>query len=165
MSGPDDRAVIGRAEAVLRAAEAAGLKLATAESCTGGLLAAVLTEIEGLSHVFDRGFVAYTDAAKQQLLGVRRETLERCGAVSAPCAEELAAGALERAEADVAVSVTGFAGGGAPGEAAEGLVYAGVAIRGRRPRAAELHLPAATRAAPAWPRCASPSTCWRTASP
>lgn len=145
MSHHADDSVMGRAEEVLRAADKAGLTLATAESCTGGLLSALLTEIEGVSHVFERGFVVYTDEAKQEVLDVAPATLERCGAVSAPCAAELAAGALAHSRADVAVSITGYAGGGGPGED-PGLVYFGLAVRGLPPHATEAHFPPDTRA-------------------
>jgi nicotinamide-nucleotide amidase len=142
---PLDRSVMSRAARVLRAADRASLTIATAESCTGGLLSAVLTEIEGVSHVFERGFVVYTDEAKQEVLDVSAATLERCGAVSAPCAAELAGGALAHSHADVAVSITGYAGGGAPDED-HGLVYFGLAVRGMPARATEAHFPPDTRA-------------------
>jgi nicotinamide-nucleotide amidase len=106
------------------------LKLTTAESCTGGLLASVLTDVVGYSHAFERGFVVYTDEAKHELLGVPMEQLERCGAVSEPVAVAMAQGALEAARADVAVAVTGFAGRGAPGEE-PGLVHFAAARLGR----------------------------------
>jgi nicotinamide-nucleotide amidase len=144
MSNHADASAIGRATQILRAADAAGLTIATAESCTDGLLSAVLTEIEGVSHVFERGFVVYTDEAKQEVLDVAPATLERCGAVSAPCAAELAAGALEHSRADIAVSITGYAGGGAPGEDS-GLVYFGLAVRGHPARATEAHFPPDSR--------------------
>ena len=104
----------------------------TAESCTGGLLAAVLTEIAGSSDVLERGFVTYSNAAKQQELGVAGELLARHGAVSAEVAQAMAAGALARAGADVAISITGIAGPGG-GSAAKpvGLVYLGAASIGR----------------------------------
>jgi len=90
--------------------------LVTAESCTGGWAAQVVTSIAGSSAWFDRGFVTYSDAAKQELLGVRAETLERHGAVSEETAREMARGALERSRADVALAITGIAGpgGGTP---------------------------------------------------
>jgi nicotinamide-nucleotide amidase len=145
MRASSDAAIGARAASVLRAAQTAGLRIATAESCTGGLLSAVLTEIEGMSHVFERGFVVYTDEAKRELLGVAPATLERCGAVSAPCAAEMAEGALTRSRADVAVSITGYAGESGPDEQ-PGLVYFGLAVRGRSPRATEAHFPPDTRA-------------------
>jgi nicotinamide-nucleotide amidase len=106
------------------------LKLATAVSCTGGLLSSVLTDVVGFSHAFERGFVVYTDAAKHELLGVPTDVLARCGAVSEPVAIAMAQGALEGARADVAVSVTGYAGRGAAGEE-PGLVYFASARLGR----------------------------------
>ncbi len=110
------------AEDVLRAADEKHLRIATAESCTGGLLAALLTDVRGLSHVFDRGFVVYSKDAKCDLLGIARGKVESCGAVSEPIACEMAQGALRRSQADVAVSITGFAGPGGPGDE-EGLVH------------------------------------------
>jgi len=88
------------------------LRLATAESCTGGLLASLLTDVEGCAHVFDRGFVAYTDEAKIDIVGVAPALLRQVSAVSAPVAEAMAAGALARSAADIAISTTGFAGRG-----------------------------------------------------
>ena len=109
--------------------------IATAESCTGGLVAGALTDIPGSSDVFDRGFVTYSNAAKQDLLGVTAETLARYGAVSEPTAREMAEGALARSAAGLAVSVTGIAGpGGGGGEKPEGRVCFGLALRGRETR-------------------------------
>jgi nicotinamide-nucleotide amidase len=108
---------------------AAGKKrVATAESCTGGLIAAALTEIAGSSAVFEYGFATYSDKAKSEMLGVPPELIERHGAVSAEVAEHMAEGARERARADFAVSATGIAGPGG-GSAAKpvGLVYIGLA--------------------------------------
>lgn len=110
-----------------------GWTVALAESCTGGLLAAVLTDIEGCAHGFDRGFVTYTDAAKTRQLDVPRRLLEVHGAVSEPVAEAMVQGALAQSDADLALSVTGFAGPGAPGEEA-GLVFFGLQRRGAEPR-------------------------------
>lgn len=118
-----------RAERVLRAADEQELKLATAESCTGGLLAALLTDVHGLGHVFDRGFVVYAKQAKCDLLGIAREKVDACGAVSEPVAREMALGALRRSNADIAVSITGFAGPGGPDDE-EGLVHFACARRG-----------------------------------
>src|SRR5215208_2206925 len=106
------------------------LRLATAESCTGGLLASVLTDVVGYSHAFERGFVVYTDEAKHEVLGVPKEMLARCGAVSQAVAMAMAQGALEASTADVAVSITGFAGRGGPGEE-PGLVHFAAARLGR----------------------------------
>ncbi|WP_348657452.1 CinA family protein [uncultured Sulfitobacter sp.] len=118
-----------RAEAVLKILCNREMKLATAESCSGGLLAALLTDIEGLSHAFERGFVTYTDLSKQELLGVDHKVLRDFGAVSRPTARAMAEGALARSGADIAVSTTGFAGPGGEGDE-EGLVHFALARRG-----------------------------------
>ena len=107
---------------VLNEACARDLRLATAESCTGGLLASLLTDVEGSSHAFDRGFVVYTDEAKRDLLGVPDAVLREHGAVSRAVALAMAEGALERSPADVALAVTGFAGRAKDGEE-PGLVH------------------------------------------
>jgi nicotinamide-nucleotide amidase len=107
-----------------------GLRLAAAESCTGGLLASLLTDIPGRSHAFERGFVTYTDEAKHEMLGVPLESLARQGAVSEETARSMAEGALTRSRAQVAVSITGFTEG-APGQPG-GLVHFACA-RGDRP--------------------------------
>ena len=86
------------------------MHLVTAESCTGGLIAATVTDIAGSSAWFDRGFVVYTPEAKMQMLGVQPETLNRCGVVSEPVAREMAVGALAHSKATIAVAVTGVAG-------------------------------------------------------
>lgn len=117
------------AEALLIAARAKGLWLATAESCTGGLLAGAITTPPGASAIFDRGFVTYTNEAKQDLLGVREETLAAHGAVSEEVAREMAEGALARSKAQVAVSVTGIAGPGGSERKPEGRVCFGLATR------------------------------------
>ncbi len=123
----------------------AGLKIATAESCTGGLVAAALTSIAGSSDVVERGFVTYTNEAKEQQLGVPRLALLSYGAVSEPVARAMAEGALRESLADVAVSVTGIAGpGGATAEKPVGLVHFGVARRGQ-PTLAERHVFAGDR--------------------
>jgi nicotinamide-nucleotide amidase len=98
------------------------LMVVTAESCTGGLLASLLTDVEGASHAFERGFVSYSDTAKCELLGIERETIDGCGAVSRQTAEAMVRGALLHSHGDVAVSITGFAGPGAPGDE-PGLVH------------------------------------------
>ena len=118
-----------RAEKVLALAHDKDLSLATAESCTGGLLAALLTDVPGLSHVFERGFVVYSKQAKCDLLGIAREKVDHCGAVSKEVALEMAQGALRNSEADVAVSITGFAGPGGEDDE-EGLVHFACARRG-----------------------------------
>lgn len=112
---------------LVAAARARGLRLATAESCTGGLIAGAITDIAGSSDVFDRGFVTYSNAAKTDMLGVRSETLATFGAVSEEVAAEMAAGALSRSAADVAVSVTGIAGPGGSAFKPEGRVCFGLA--------------------------------------
>lgn len=115
------------AQALLEAAKARGLWIATAESCTGGLLAGAITEPPGASAIFDRGFVTYTNDAKRDLLGVQAVTLEAHGAVSEEVAAEMAAGALARSHADLAVSITGIAGPGGSDRKPEGRVCFGLA--------------------------------------
>src|SRR5688572_32689177 len=105
-----------RADKVLELACAKELMLATAESCTGGLLAALLTDVPGCSHAFERGFVVYTNDAKAQMLDLDLARIEQLGAVSKEIAIDMAHGALRRSEADVALSITGFAGPGKAGE-------------------------------------------------
>jgi len=112
------------AAAVLDACRTRGLKIATAESCTGGLVAGALTEIAGSSGVVDRGFVTYSNNAKQQMLGVPAETLKKFGAVSRETAEAMARGALGKANADLVVAITGIAGpGGGSADRPVGLVH------------------------------------------
>ena len=120
------------AQDVLGRARAAGLILATAESCTGGLVAGALTAIAGSSDVLDRGFVTYSNAAKTEMLGVPEALIAGHGAVSEPVARAMADGALAACSAGMAVSVTGIAGpgGGAPGKPV-GLVHFALAQRGR----------------------------------
>ena len=127
---PDD--LLGAARALLAEFERHRRKLATAESCTGGLLAGLLTEIAGSSAVFERGFVVYSNSAKSELIGVSPALIERHGSVSEEVARAMAEGALAHAPVDVAVSVTGIAGpdGGSP-EKPVGLVYFAAAPRGR----------------------------------
>lgn len=104
--------------------------LVTAESCTGGLLAALLTDVPGLSHIFECGVVAYSDEAKSDLLGIERDKIESCGAVSKEIALAMAEGALLRSEAAIAISITGFAGPPGDGEdGEEGLVHFACARR------------------------------------
>ncbi len=100
------------AERVIAENAAAGRKVATAESCTGGLVAAALTEIAGSSAVFDRGFVTYSNEAKMESLGVAQDIIETFGAVSIACVWAMAQGALERSNADVAIAISGVAGPG-----------------------------------------------------
>ena len=121
MFAPD---LLRRAESLVSACRQKKLVLATAESCTGGLIAALLTEIPGSSAIFDRGFVTYSNEAKQTLLGVSEEILRLHGAVSEACARAMADGAIVNTPADIAVSVTGIAGpgGGSAGKPV-GLVH------------------------------------------
>jgi nicotinamide-nucleotide amidase len=119
------------AERVLHACRKRGLKVATAESCTGGLVAATLTAIAGSSDVVERGYVTYANEAKREMLGVPWDALLGHGAVSDPVARAMAAGAIARSGADLAVSVTGVAGpGGGTAEKPVGLVHFGGARRG-----------------------------------
>lgn len=118
---------MSRVERILQAAKAKGVMIATAESCTGGMVAAALTDIAGSSAVFERGFVTYSNAAKMQMLGVLAPTLERHGAVSEAVAREMARGALLHSAADVAVSITGIAGPGGSDHKPEGRVCFAVA--------------------------------------
>jgi nicotinamide-nucleotide amidase len=120
------------------------LKLATAESCTGGMLAALLTDIEGCGHGFDRGFVTYSKGAKHDLLGIDDELLDRNDAVSEIVARAMAEGALARSRADLAIGVTGFAGPGEPG-CEQGLVHIALARRGGETVHREEHFGAAGR--------------------
>jgi nicotinamide-nucleotide amidase len=124
-------AELDKARALLDLCRARKLTIATAESCTGGLVAATLTEIPGSSDVFERGFVTYSDAAKAAMLGVPTSVLERFGAVSRETAEAMAQGALAHSPADLAVSITGIAGpgGGSPGKPV-GLVHFAAAAHG-----------------------------------
>jgi nicotinamide-nucleotide amidase len=118
------------ATALLDLARARGLKIATAESCTGGLVAGALTEIAGSSDVVDRGFVTYSNEAKQQMLGVPADTIRTHGAVSRETAEAMARGALGKAAADIVVAITGIAGpGGGSPDKPVGLVHFAAASR------------------------------------
>jgi len=118
------------AQSVLDACRARGWRVATAESCTGGLIAGVLTAIAGSSDVVERGFVTYSNAAKSELLGVTPETIAAHGAVSSETAAAMAEGAVDRAPVDLAISAIGVAGPGG-GSAAKpvGLVVFGLARR------------------------------------
>ena len=121
---PDDIQTLARR--VIEAAAARGLMIATAESCTGGLVSGALTAIAGSSAVVERGFVTYSNAAKTELLGVPAGLIETCGAVSEAVARAMADGALEQSRAQVSVSVTGVAGpGGGTAEKPVGLVHFG----------------------------------------
>ena len=105
------------------------LTLVTAESCTGGLLASVLTDVDGMAHVFDRGFVVYSNESKREVLGVSQELLNTVGPVSEPVARAMAEGALARSDGDLSVAITGFAGPAGPNEP-QGLVHFALAQRG-----------------------------------
>ena len=119
--------------ALLDICKARKLMVATAESCTGGLVAGALTDIAGSSAVVDRGFVTYTNEAKEQMLGVPAETLRAHGAVSKATAEAMADGVLKHSPADLAVSITGIAGpGGGTPEKPVGLVHLAAATRSGR---------------------------------
>ena len=127
MSDPETQRA---AAAVLETCKAKRLMIATAESCTGGLVAGALTDIAGSSAVVERGFVTYTNEAKQQMLGVPADTLERHGAVSRETAQAMASGVLAHAPADLAVAVTGIAGpGGGTESKPVGLVHFAAATR------------------------------------
>jgi nicotinamide-nucleotide amidase len=124
-------ATLDQARDLLAALDARGLTLATAESCTGGLIAAALTAIAGSSSVVMAGFVTYSNDAKMRMVGVQDATLAAHGAVSEPVAREMAEGALHEARVDIALSCTGIAGpGGATPGKPVGLVFIGFARRG-----------------------------------
>lgn len=114
--------------ALIEAARRANIRIAIAESCTGGMISAALTDIAGASAVFDRGFVTYSNAAKIEMLGVNPATLAAHGAVSEQVAREMAQGALERSTAQMAISVTGIAGPGGSEHKPEGRVCFGLAL-------------------------------------
>ncbi len=125
-----DPETLDLATLALDACRARGWHVATAESCTGGLVAAALTEIAGSSDVVDCGFVTYSNAAKQTMLGVSEATLKRHGAVSGETAAAMAVGALKNSQADLAVAITGIAGpGGGTKAKPVGLVYFAAASR------------------------------------
>ena len=126
---------IAAATALLSQFRAAGLKIVTAESCTGGLIAGLLTEIAGSSDVVERGFVVYSNAAKAELLGVPEDLIKIQGAVSEPVARAMAEGALKASRADITIAVTGVAGpGGGTATKPVGLVHIAAARRGRATR-------------------------------
>jgi nicotinamide-nucleotide amidase len=130
-----DREILDLASSVLAACRARRWRVGTAESCTGGLVAAALTAIAGSSDVVERGFIAYSNQAKAELLGVSAEVIARHGAVSAETAAAMAEGALTHAPIDLAVSVTGVAGpGGGRADKPVGLVHVGLAQRGKGAR-------------------------------
>ena len=116
--------LINKAQSVIDSALKKQLKITTAESCTGGLISALITEIPGASEVLERGFVTYSNTAKQQMLGVSLATLNKYGAVSIQTAEQMSRGAVNNSQADIGIAVTGIAGpgGGSKGKPV-GLVY------------------------------------------
>ena len=125
-----DDAILAQAELLLAACRTKGWKIATAESCTGGLIAATLTAIAGSSDVVDRGFVTYSNEAKAMMLGVDFVVIAAVGAVSEAVARAMAAGALSRSTADITVAVTGVAGpGGGSADKPVGLVWFGLATK------------------------------------
>ncbi len=124
-----DDAMLTAASRLLELCRGRGFKIATAESCTGGLVSATLTEIPGSSAVVDRAFVTYSNEAKEAMLGVGKELLQAHGAVSAQTAEAMAKGALAKSAADLVVSITGVAGPGASKDKPAGLVYFAAAAR------------------------------------
>lgn len=137
-----------RAERLLQGCRQRALTIVTAESCTGGLVAGLLTEIAGSSDVVERGFVAYSNAAKTDALGVPADLIARVGAVSKEVAEAMALGALQASPARLAVAVTGIAGpGGGSAEKPVGLVYLAAARRGGAVIAIQLTLGAIGRTA------------------
>lgn len=120
------------ARTLLEALEEARMTVVTAESCTGGFLASLLTDIDGLSHGFERGFVTYAKAAKQEMLGIEGGLIEREGAVSEPVARAMAEASLALSGGDLALAITGFAGGSDPAEGeAAGVTYVAAAIAGQ----------------------------------
>ncbi|HEY6918646.1 MAG TPA: CinA family protein [Tabrizicola sp.] len=135
-----------KVEDLLARARYWGLRVATAESCTGGMVAAALTDVAGSSDVFERGFVTYSNAAKVELLGVAPETLAAHGAVSEPVAREMAEGAVTQSAADLAVSITGIAGPGGSEFKPEGRVCFGLARKGRETRVETVEFGALGRA-------------------
>ncbi|MEM8812910.1 MAG: CinA family protein [Pseudomonadota bacterium] len=135
-----------RARLVIERFTEAGLTVATAESCTGGLIAGALTDIAGSSAVVDRGFVTYSNEAKSEMLGVPENLIAEHGAVSEPVARKMAEGALEKAGVDRTVAVTGIAGpGGGSKQKPVGLVHFAVAILGEETRHEEIVFPEANR--------------------
>jgi nicotinamide-nucleotide amidase len=133
-------------EEILQLARQSSTMIATAESCTGGMIAVALTDIAGSSDAFDRGFVTYSNAAKIDMLGVRAETLAQFGAVSQEVACEMAEGALSHSRAKIAVSVTGIAGPGGSEFKPEGRVCFGLAQDGRPTRCETVEFGAIGRA-------------------
>jgi nicotinamide-nucleotide amidase len=137
---------LNRAASLVASCRAGGITITAAESCTGGLLAALITAIPGSSDVFDRGFVTYSNDAKFECLGVPPHILEAFGAVSRDTALAMAAGALAHSRAAIAISITGIAGpGGGTPQKPVGLVHLGLARRGAETAAIEKHFGALDR--------------------
>ncbi|MBP6031631.1 MAG: CinA family protein [Sphingobium sp.] len=130
--------IIDAAVSLLQKACDARIAIAAAESCTGGLLSSLLTDIEGASHIFDRGFVVYSEEAKCELLGLDRALIDRCGAVSGEVARAMAEGALAHSDSTIAVAITGYAGS-AKGAQEAGLVHFACAAPGLATRHREAH--------------------------
>jgi nicotinamide-nucleotide amidase len=126
-----DQEILSKAQLVVEAATTRAIRIATAESCTGGLVASALTEIPGSSRVLDRAFITYSNNAKAEMVGVKVDRLLAYGAVSAEVATDMANGAVKHSDADMAISITGIAGpDGATPQKPVGLVY--MAIAGKR---------------------------------
>jgi PncC family amidohydrolase len=121
------KSLINQVKKILKKAEEKNLKIAIAESCTGGLLSGLFTEIPGSSKVFDRAFVTYSNAAKNEMLGVKKETLKNFGAVSEEAAREMAEGVIKNSASQIAIAITGIAGpDGETKRKPVGLVYIGI---------------------------------------
>lgn len=132
------RAIRDLARDIIERAQRAGLKIATAESCTGGMVSAALTDIAGSSAVFDRGFVTYSNEAKAEMLGVDPALIAQHGAVSEPVARAMAEGALAHSKADITIAITGIAGpGGGSATKPVGLVHFASARKGQATLAIE----------------------------
>lgn len=134
---PDD--VEALTHELLTLAATRELAIVTAESCTGGLLASLLTDVEGTGHLFERGFVTYSEQAKCELLGLSQMMIDDCGAVSEPVARAMVAGALAQSHGDVAIAITGFAGPAGPDDE-PGLVHFACGIRDGPVEHREVHL-------------------------
>ena len=146
MTSPFPQDIVEQARAIIEKASKQGIVLATAESCTGGLISAALTEIAGSSAAFDRAFITYSNTAKTELLGVPTLKIARNGAVSVEVAEAMAEGAIERSAASMVVSVTGIAGpSGGSKEKPVGTVCFGTARQGRETQSEMKHFDADTR--------------------
>jgi len=141
-----DAATEARLEGIMDQLASAEIRLATAESCTGGILASLFTDIPGRSHIFEAGFVTYSDEAKHRMLGIPPALIDEHGAVSAAVAKAMVAGVLDHSAADLAVSVTGFAGPAGKQDEA-GLVHFACAWRDGAPLHAEHHFGSRDRGA------------------